>query len=236
MPKSIGNKALRTFGWLLMLTSVWQAQAQDSKATYATMAPLDQYLMGREAEINLARSAAPPSIADHAEVMVLGKGGYEIAVNGKNGFVCMVLRGWTAAFDDPVFWSPKTRGPICLNPAAARSYLPLILKKTDLVLAGGSKDHMVELIAAAIRTKELPAMEPGAMSYMLSRQGYLNDDVGHWHPHLMFFVPLADAGSWGGGLPGSPVIEAKDETAQVITFMVPVRAWSDGTADLPGEH
>jgi hypothetical protein len=236
MRKSIGRNVFRSFGLVLVLTAVWQVQAQDSKTAYPSMAPLDQYQMERSAEIALARTAAPPSIADDAEVMVLGKRTYEIAVNGKNGFVCMVLRGWSAAFDDPVFWNPKNRSPICFNPAATRSYVPLVLKKTELVLAGRSKDQMIEAIGAAVNKKELPAMEPGAMCYMMSKQGYLNDEVGPWHPHLMFFAPLADAGTWGDGLAGSPVINAKDEVAQVITFMIPVRMWSDGTPDLPANH
>jgi hypothetical protein len=236
MRKSIGRNVLRSFGFVLVLTALSQTYAQDSKTLYPTMAPLDQYLTERDTEIALARSAAPPSISNDAEVMVFGKRGYEIAVNGKNGFVCMVLRGWTAAFDDPVFWNPKNRSPICLNPAATRTFLPLVLKKTDLVLAGRSIDQMIEAVTAAINKKELPAMEPGAMSYMLSKQGYLNDDVGHWHPHLMFFFPLTDAGTWGEDLPGSPVIAAKDPVARMITFMIPVRMWSDGTPDLPGTH
>ena len=236
MQKTIGRIAFTLFGALVALTAVLQARAQDAKTPYPNMAPLDQYLMERDAEITLARSAAPPSIANDAEVMVFGKRGYEIAASGKNGFVCMVLRGWTASFDDPVFWNPKVRGPVCLNPAAARSFLPLVLKKAELVSAGRSKDQMIETVSAAVSKKELPDMEPGAMSYMLSKEGYLNDDVGHWHPHLMFFAPLADAGTWGGGLAGSPVIEAKDEVARMITFMVPVRGWSDGTPDLPAAH
>lgn len=236
MRKSIGRNVFRSFGLVLMLTTVWQAQAQDSKTPYLTMAPLGQYLMERDTEIALARSAAPPSIANDAEVMVFGKHGYEIAVKGKNGFVCMVLLGWTAAFDDPVFWNPEERGPACFNPAGARSFLPLVFKKAELVLAGRSKDQMIEAIRAAINKKELPAMEPGAMCYMMSKQGYLNDEAGHWHPHLMFFAPLADAGTWGEDLPGSPIIAAKDEMVRMITFIVPVRMWSDGTPDLPSAH
>jgi hypothetical protein len=145
----------------------------------------------------------------------------------------MVQRSWTAPFDDPEFWNPKRRGPTCFNPASARSYIPLIIKKTDLVLAGRSKDQMVETIGAAVNKKELPALEPGAMCYMMSKQGYLSDDGGHWHPHLMFFLPLSDAGTWGAGLPGSQIIKATDETARVTTFMVVVRKWSDGTFDTP---
>ncbi len=54
------------------------------------MAPLDQYLMEQNAEIALARTAAPESISKDAEIMVLGRRGYETAVKGTNGFVCIV--------------------------------------------------------------------------------------------------------------------------------------------------
>ena len=84
-------------------------------------------------------------------------------------------RSWTAPTDDPNFWNPKLRGPLCLNPQAARSYLPITIKKTELILAGQSKAEMVDGIKAAFDKKELPTLEPGAMCYMLSRQGYLDD-------------------------------------------------------------
>src|SRR4029077_15251298 len=136
----------------------------------------------RTAEIALARSAAPEPISRDAEVMVLGRHGYETASKGTNGFVCLVERSWTTPVDDPDFWNPKLRGPLCLNAAAARSYLPRTLKKTELILSGHTKEQMTEAIVAAIASKELPAMEPGAMSYMLSSQGYLSTRGGHWHP------------------------------------------------------
>jgi hypothetical protein len=128
--------------------------------------------------------------------MVLGRHGYETAVQGKNGFVCMVERSWTAPIDDLDFWNPKLRSPICFNAAAARSYLPRTIKKTDLILAGRTKGQMMEAIVAGIDKKELPAMESGAMCYMLSKQGYLSDRDGHWHPHLMSFVSQADPAAW----------------------------------------
>jgi len=214
-----------------MLSAAGQAQAQDAKTPYPNMAPLEQYLMERNAEITLARSAAPESISQDAEVMVLGKRGYETAVKGKNGFVCMVQRSWAAGFDDPEFWNPKLRSPICFNPPAVRSFLLLILKKTDLVLAGHSKAQMVETVGAAVNKKELPGMEPGAMGYMLSKQGYLSDRDGHWHPQLMFFVPPTDPVAWGAGLAGSPILAAKDEQAGLMIFLIPIRRWSDGTPD-----
>jgi hypothetical protein len=196
------------------------------------MAPLDQYLIAdRDAEIALAKSAAPKAIADSAEVLVLGRQGYDMAVPGTNGFVCIVQRSWTAGIDDPDFWNPKLRAPICFNPPAARSYLPLTIAKTKWILAGKSRAQMFDAIAAALDKKELPALEPGAMCYMMSKEGYLSDHVGHWHPHLMFFVPLADGKTWGAGLPGSPILASEDAPDRLTVFLVPVAKWSDGTAD-----
>ena len=196
----------RTICTLAILLGVaWQARAEDAKTPYPSMAPLDQYLMADQAaEIAMARSAAPQSIAQDAEVMVLGRHGYETVVKGKNGFVCLVERSWTAGIDFPEFWNPKLRGPLCLNPAAALVYLPLTLKKTEWALAGQSNTQIAANLKAAFDKKELPSLEPGAMSYMLSKQGYLNDEAGHWHPHLMFFIPQADAQTWGANLPDSP--------------------------------
>jgi len=216
----------------VMLGASWQATAQDAKATYPSMAPIGQYLMeDRDSEIALARSAAPESISRDAEVRVLGRHGYETAAKGTNGFVCLVERSWTAPIDDPGFWNPKLRAPICLNAAAAHSYLPRTIKKTDLILAGRTKAQMMDAIVAAIGSKELPPMEPGAMCYMLSKQGYLSDRDGHWHPHLMFFVSQTDPAVWGAGLPGSPVLAFHDTWEHLTTFLVPVRQWSDGTPD-----
>jgi hypothetical protein len=233
MRRAFSTTLFIAFVFVLMPGAGWRAQAQDVKTTYPAMAPISQYLMERNAEIALARSAAPESISQDAEIMVLGNHGYENAVRGKNGFVCIVERSWTAPPDNPDFWNPKLRGPICFNAPAARSYLPLTIKKTDLVLAGRSKAQMSEAIGAAFDKKELPAIEPGAMCYMLSKQGYLSDSDGHWHPHLMFFVPLADPAAWGADATGSPIVAAKVDQDRLTIFMVPVGQWSDGTADTP---
>ena len=199
---------LRNFAAFVVLGFVWLAQskAQNAPPPYPSMAPLEQYQMERSAEIALAKSAAPESVSGDADVMVLGRHGYETAVKGKNGFVCMVQRSWAAGIDDPEFWNPKLRAPICFNAPAARFNVPLLSKKTELVLAGRSKAQMAEEIKAALDKREVPPLEAGAMCYMLSKQGYLNDHDGHWHPHLMFFVPPTDPLSWGAGLPGSQII------------------------------
>jgi hypothetical protein len=200
------------------------------------MAPLDQYLISdRNAEIALARSAAPESISQDADVMVLGRHGYETAVHGKNGFVCLVWRGWSGTENDADFWNPKSRGPVCLNPAAARFNVPLTQKRTELILAGRSQSEMFAEINSAFQKKEFPPLEPGAMCYMLSRLGYLNNAGGPWRPHLMFFVPLAESATWGAGSAGSPVVGSFIDTVERLTvFLVPVAKWSDGTPDAAG--
>jgi hypothetical protein len=225
-----GTSALTSLLLIVVVGAAWQLNAQDAKTHYPSMAPLDQYLMERNAEIELAKSAAPESISRDAEVMVLGRHGYEIAVKGKNGFVCMVERSWTADIDDPDFWNPKLRGAICFNPPAARTYLPITIKKSELVLAGRSKAQMFEAIKLAFDKKELPALETGAMCYMMSKQSYLGDSAGNWHPHLMFFVPQTEAATWGADLPGSPILADDDAQDRLTVFMVPVGKWSDGTA------
>jgi hypothetical protein len=222
---------LPSFVLAAVLCPAWSLQARDAKAPYPSMAPLEQYLIAdRNAEIALARSAAPDSISREAEVMVLGRRGYETAVKGKNGFVCIVDRSWSAPIDDPDFWNPKLRGPTCFNPPAVRSYLPLTIKKTELVLAGLSKAQMFEAIRVGLDKKELPTPESGAMCYMMSKDGYLSDRDGHWHPHLMFFVPQTAALTWGADLPGSPILASQDTAGRSTVFLIPVAKWSDGTA------
>src|SRR5690349_13869366 len=131
---------------LLLVLLAGLAGAQETKPIpYAAMAPIERYLIADpQDEIALARTAAPPSISAGAEVLVLGKHGYETAVKGRNGFVCFIERSWTAGFDDAEFWNPKLRAPNCFNPPAVRSVLPQYLKRTEWALAGLGRAQMVE--------------------------------------------------------------------------------------------
>ena len=208
-------------------------QNEGRSTSYPSMVSIEQYLMpDRDAEIDLARSAAPKSISDDASVLVLGSRGYQSAIEGNNGFVCMVERSWMQPFNSAEFWSPRIRVPICFNPAGARSILPLDIKRTDMVLAGLSKTQMIDSIKVAFRTKELPPPESGAMCYMMSREGYLSDHLGHHVPHLMFYFPFTDKASWGADLPDSPVTlnpQFRDGPEPITEFVIPVAKWSDGT-------
>jgi hypothetical protein len=213
------------------------AASTPAKASYPSMAPLEQYLLAdRDAEIALARSAAPPAIANDATVMVLTRRGYEKVVDGKNGFVCLVERSWQSPFDHAEFWNPHERSPACLNAPAVRSVLPSQHRVTELALAGLSKDAMLARMKESIAKKEFGGPEMGAMSYMMSKQQYLSDEGGHWHPHLMFYMPGdMDGPAWGANLAsGSAVFGGGQELPgggrmPWTIFFVPVPKWSDGT-------
>jgi hypothetical protein len=226
------------FALILILDAAWQARAQDRQMLYPSMAPVEQYLMtDRNTEIALARSAAPEAISRDATILVLGRHGYETAVEGKNGFVCAVERGWMGPFngeDAANFWNPKLRGPLCFNPPGARSVLPLTYKRTEMILAGKSKAQVIDALKAAYEKKELPPLEPGAMSYMMSKDQYLTDAGDHrWMAHLMFYTPLMDGTTWGADLPKSPVMlnpQFRGAPEPIDVFMVPVGRWSDESA------
>ena len=227
-------------GVLVPNAATQAAQAAQSDP-YPKMAPVEQYLMERNAEIQLARTAASDSISRDATILVLGRQGFETAVEGKNGFTCIVERGWTAAFDWPEFWNPKVRAAACLNAQAARFILPIDFLRTKMVLAGRSKAEMLSAVKAAYEKKQLPDLESGGMCYMMSKPAYLTDQDGHTVPHVMFYSVGIDPKDWGSGAAGSPVVSAPywfflshDPTQMkglppILVFLVMAPTWSDGT-------
>lgn len=227
---------------LIALAAAHHAMAQDAANPYPKMAPVDQYLMkDRNAEITLARSAAPASISGDATVLVLGRQGYEKAVEGKNGFVCLVARSWTGPFDWPEFWNPKVRAADCLNPQAARSIVPIFYLRAKLAMAGRTKAEMLAAVKAAYANRQLPNLENGAMDYMMSKSSYLTDEGEHNMPHLMFDTLVKDGKDWGSGAEGSPVMSSpywfmSPEThpemkglPPILVFLIAAPTWSDGT-------
>jgi len=244
--KKVDAIAIKSFALLVVLGTACQAMAQDATTPYPKMAPVGQYLMDRTAEIALARSAAPESISSDAEVLVLGRQGYETAVQGKKGFVCFVGRAWGAAFDWAEFWNPKVRAADCLNPQAAHSILPIVYLRARMVMAGSSKAEIVSALKAAFKNKQLPNLESGAMDYMMSKSSYLTDEGSHNLPHVMFYTSVENAKDWGSGAAGSPVMSSpywfftQKEQSQmkglppILVFLVAVPNWSDGTP--AGQH
>lgn len=223
--------------------AVWATPGLAQTDNYPAMGPLSRYLVGdRQAEIVLARSAAPPSISDGATVLVLTSHGYEMAEQGSNGFTCLVERSWDKHFEDPQFWNWHGRAPVCLNPAASRSILPYYLFRTNMVLRAVPKAQMFDRIKTAVAAHELPPLEPGCMAYMMSKHQYLTDldpangaTTTSWHPHVMFYAPIRDfadnGASFGANRKGSPVIldTVGGNPEPWTTFFVPVWRWSDGS-------
>ena len=208
--------------------------AEPAKPASPGMAPVAQYLIPREAEIALARSSAPDSIARDAEIMVFTKTGFQTAVKGTNGFVCLVARSWSAGFGDPNFWNPKVRAPICYNAAAAQSQVPETIKRTEIALAGGSESKIQDGLKAAIKSGELPVAKAGSLSYMMSKATYFNQSDGPWRSHLMFYVPQTDTKSWGAGLAKSPIIGNNFPDEHLTIFLIPIGRWSDGSPSTGG--
>ena len=225
--------AFRTFVLGFVLSAAWQGQAQDLKAAHPSMAPVAQYLMAdQNAEIAMARSAAPAAISRDAKILVLGRRGYETAVEGKSGFVCLIDRSWMGPFGSLDFWNPRVLAPVCLNPPAARSILPISLKRAELALAGLSTTQMIAGIKEAVEKKELTTPEHGAIGYMMSKDSYFGDSYPPALPHMMFYLPETAGSQLGADVPNSPVHltpSSPDDPEPGTTFIVLVGNWSDGT-------
>ena len=238
-PLGAGRRAGKAVGaaataLALLIGGAGRAAAEDAKPAYPSMAPIAQYQMASQAdEVALARSASPASISGDAEVLTLGARGYETAATGKNGFVCIVERGWASDLDDAGFWNPKIRAPICFNAASARSVLPTYLQRTKWVLTGASRAQMLARTKAAIAAGRIGRPEVGSMCYMMSKDQYLGDGAGggHWHPHLMFFLPQGAGGAaaWGANLADAPVMGGQVGLDPAVVYFVVVAKWSDGT-------
>lgn len=225
------------------MSAIPRMRAQDPAKTYPKMLPLADYLMERNAEIALARSAAPEAISRDATVLVLGKDGWETAIKGSNGFVCMVERAWASSIDFSEVWNPKMRGADCLNAAAARSILPIVDKLTQMTLAGVvSESARIAAIQAAAGKGEFPPLAPGAMGYMMSKGAYLSDQGSHNLSHVMLFLPIRSGSYLGAAAPQSPIFSVsywfpdpgKDNPMDrrlppLHFFVVAVPNWSDGT-------
>ncbi len=233
---------------LFAVTVSLPTAAQDKKEPYPNMAPIKQYLMNRDAEIKMARSAAPDAISKDATVLVLNRHGYETAAQGSNGWVCFVGRSWGAMFDHPEFWNPKVRGAACFNPPAARSVLPYELKRTELLLAGKTKVETIAALKSAIDKKQFPALEHGTICYMMGKDSYLTDDGNHNGPHLMIYKAEKDGAIWGANVKDSPIVavnnwyvspEAFPELKgfpPLQIFLVGTKTWADGTPSAAAHH
>lgn len=194
-------------------------------ALHTPYPPLADYLMPREAEVALARSAAPDGITAHATIKILTKDGYQVALKGDNGFVCLVLRGWSAPTFTPaqfraLVYDAKVRGPICYNPVAARTVLPYQELKAQLAIAGKDPDQIAAAVKDAYASGKLPKMEQVAFAYMFSADMYLAPGIGAFHPHVMVFTPYYENAMLGGNPFGGPAPFVSDDAGTPFTVTV----------------
>jgi len=190
--------------------------------------PLREYLMPREAEIALARSAAPPNITNKATIKVLTEAGYQVAKQGDNGFVCLVMRGWSAPTFTPapfrdLVYDPRVRAPICFNPVAARTVLPLQELRTKLAMERKGPDQIAEDVQAAYAKGALPKMEAVAFAYMWSAAQFLAPAIGAWHPHIMVYTPYYENSMLGGNdFAGTTPFVSDDAGTPFAVTVIPV--------------
>jgi hypothetical protein len=195
--------------------------------------PLSQYLMTPEAEIALARSAAPESVSAHASVKLLTASGYKIAAHGDNGFVCVVMRGWSAPTYTPaqfrdLVYDAAVRAPICFNPPAANQVLPYYELRSKLGMEGKTPDQIAESVQAAYAKGQLPRRDEVSFAYMWSADQNLASGIGHWHPHMMIFAPYYDNSQLGNNQFGSALPQLSDDAG--TPFAVVVVPVDDGLA------
>jgi hypothetical protein len=217
----LNMKKLMLLSALLMIgLNAASILAQNSKYP-----PLSEYLMPRDAEMSLARSAAPANISDRATIKVLTTSGYQVARTGDNGFVCMVMRGWSAPTYTPMpfrdlVYDAKVRAPICFDRKAARTVMPYYELRSKLGMAGKTPDQIAEGLQAAYVKGELPKRGGVSFAYMWSADQHLATGIGHWHPHLMVFCPYYENAMLGGNEPGGPLPQVTDDAGTPFAVIV----------------
>src|SRR6266576_4993416 len=211
-----------TFLLLVLLASIGATAARAQALKYP---PLSDYLMPQDTEIAFARSAAPASVSDRATIKVLTKSGYEVARQGDNGSVRVVMRGFSAPTYTPaqfreIVYDTTIRAPICFTAPAARMVMPYYELRTKFAIAGKSPDQIAESLQAAYVKGELPRRDGVSFAYMWSADQNLGSGIGHWHPHMMVFSPYYENSLVGGNEFGSLLPQVSDDAGTPFTVVV----------------
>jgi hypothetical protein len=189
--------------------------------------PISEYFMPQDAEIALAKSAAPDNISARATIKVLTPMGFHAVHEGDNGFVCIVMRGSAApTFTPPqvrdLVYDAKLRAPICFNPQASATVMPYYELRNKLAMEGKTPDAITEGIQAAYSKGVLPKRDGVSFAYMWSADQILGP-FGHWHPHMMVFSPYYENAMLGGNPFGAPLpIVSDDAGTPFAVVLIPV--------------
>ena len=211
-----------TLVFLALLASLDAVAVQAQGSKYP---PLSEYLMARDAEIALARSAAPSRISDRATIKILTKSGYEVAREGDNGFVCLVQRGFAApSFSPPplreLVYYGKLRAPICFDAVATRTVLPYQEFRAKLGLEGKDPDTISREVAMAYALGKLPKIDGVSFAYMFSADMNLGPEAGAFHPHMMVFAPYYQNRTLGDNEFAGSLPFVSDDAATPFTVVV----------------
>ena len=207
---------------VLLLVSLQVASTRGQSAKYP---PLSEYMMTPEAEIALARSAAPENVSAHATVKILTASGFKVAAQGDNGSVCIVMRGFSAPTYTPaqfreIVYDPTIRAPICFTAPAARIVMPYYELRTRVAMEGKGPDQIAESVQAAYVKGDLPRRDGVSFAYMWSADQNLGPGIGHWHPHMMIFCPYYENSMVGGNEFGSLLPQVSDDAGTPFTVVV----------------
>jgi hypothetical protein len=213
---------IKTFVLISLIMSLSLTFAWPQSSKYPA---LSEYFMPQDSEIALAKSAAPSSVSDHATIKVLTTSGYQNVHEGDNGFVCMVMRGWSAPTYTPaqfrdLVYDPKVLAPICFDPIASRTVMPYYELRSKLGMENKSPDQIGQGIEAAYARGQLPKREGVSFAYMWSADQNLASGVGHWHPHMMVFSPYYKNAMIGAHPFGSPLPTVSDDEGTPFTVVV----------------
>jgi hypothetical protein len=108
--------------------------------------------------------------------------------------------------------------------------LPQYLKRTEWAFGRATKQDMIEKTRAEFASHEFVPPEAGSFSFMLSKQGYLNDvTAGPWLPHVLH----GQTSIWAAGIKDSPILGSDSGPLEPTVVLVPVRQWSDGSPAPP---
>lgn len=169
-------KFVRVIAAALSLAGVW------SGAAVAQSRHGDRPVLPRDAEIALARSAAPPAISATARVWVWTGRNYAIADSGRTRVNCYLARHWVPSVE-----------PHCLDEEASATILPILMRKIELYAEGKADADVEREIAAGIAAGRFRLPGRPAVTYMMSAAQELvsgeGSPVGAWQPHLMIYYP-----------------------------------------------
>src|SRR5215471_2499054 len=202
-------RKVKTFSAVLALLCSLTVSAQNNQTGRDTnkLAPLP-----RDLEIQLALSALPPHLRDHATIYVLNPDkGFAVARQGTNGFHAFVARTGDDTFRGT--WPLKAYRddilyPISFDEAGAKEQMRIFFDAAEMQAKGTPPEELKRIIQERYKTNHYRAPERAGVSYMLApilrtyTNPDANDDVATANvPHVMYYAPNVSNEDVGAAAP-----------------------------------